>query len=281
MRREGVETDIHVRTRGALASRVVSFGHRLVSGAQGAGRLAVGVPSRRVMVGLTLVALTTFGASFTHAHLGHVVVRAERYLKLDFEPTQVRFVVSLTLGPDETVRVQSAADLDRDGSLTQVEADAYMAEWGRGLVSELPFEVDGESVTLAWSEPWMAPIGVIERVPSTVEMVARVPLEPGRHTLRFRDGMRVETFDRTDVNVTTSDSSVRVVAAGEGAEPRELVDRFAYGPQNAPEVVTVIAELPGTPPTLRWLAIAGGVAFVLAAIGAWIAVARRRARALR
>jgi hypothetical protein len=223
------------------------------------------------------LALTTL-VSIAHAHLGHVVVRAERYLKIDLEPTQARFVVSLTLGPDETVRIQSAADTDRDGAITQAEADAYMAEWGRGLATELPFEVDGEPVTLAWAEPWMSPLGTIERVPGSVEMVARVPLEPGRHVLRLRDGMRVETFDRTDVNVTTSDSSVRLVAAGEGAEPRELTDRFAYGPQNAPEVITVIAELPGAPPTVKWLAIGGGGAFVLVAIGAWIAVMRRRKR---
>lgn len=247
MRRERVEP----KAREAPASRVV-------------------VPS----IVATLV-LTTLG-SIAHAHLGHVVVRAERYLKIDLEPTQARVVVSLTLGPDETVRIQSAADTDRDGTITQAEADAYMAEWGRGLATELPFEVDGEPVALAWAEPWMAPLGTIERVPGSVEMVARVPLEPGRHVLRVRDGMRVETFDRTDVNVTTSDSSVRLVAAGEGAEPRELTDRFAYGPQNAPEVITVIAEFPGTPPTVKWLAIGGGVAFVLAAIGAWIAVMRRR-----
>ncbi len=234
-------------------------------------------PASRVVVPsiVASLALTTL-VSIAHAHLGHVVVRAERYLKIDLEPTQARVVVSLTLGPDETVRIQSAADTDRDGTITQAEADTYMAEWGRGLATELPVEVDGEPVTLAWAEPWMAPLGRIERVPGSVEMVARVPLEPGRHVLRVRDGMRVETFDRTDVNVTTSDSSVRLVAAGEGAEPRELTDRFAYGPQNAPEVISVIAELPGTPPTVKWLATGGGVTFVLAAIGAWIAVVRRR-----
>jgi hypothetical protein len=234
-------------------------------------------PASRVVVPsiVASIALTTL-ASMAHAHLGHVVVRAERYLKIDLEPTQARVVVSLTLGPDETVRIQSAADADRDGALTQAEADAYLAEWGRGLADELPVEVDGVPVTLVWGEPWMAPLGTIERVPGSVEMVARVPLPPGRHVLRVRDGMRVESFDRTDVNVTTSDSSVRLVAAGEGAEPRELTDRFAYGPQNAPDVITVIAELPGTPPTVKWLAIAGAGVFVLAAIGAWIAVVRRR-----
>ena len=222
-----------------------------------------------------VLSLAAFGAT-AFAHLGHVVVRAERYLKLDVEPTQVRFVVSLTLGPEETVRIATAADTDENGEVTQAEADAYMAEWGRGLSTELPFEVDDEAVALVWSEPWMSPLGPIQRSPGTVEMVARVPLSPGRHTLRFRDGMRVETFDRTDVNVTTTGGEARIVAAGAGESPTLLEDRFAFGPQNAPGVVTAIVEMPGTPPAVRGLAIGGGVLALLVVLASWVALGRRR-----
>lgn len=215
------------------------------------------------------------------AHLGHVVVRAERYLKIDFEETQARLVVSLMLGPDETLRVAYAADTDEDGAVSQAEADAYMAEWGRGLTTELTLEVDGAPVVMRWDEPWMAPIGAIDRVPSTVEMVARIPLAPGEHTLRLRDGMRVETFDRTDVNVTASAAGVVLLAAGVGDEPSGLGERFAYGPHNAPEHVTVVVRVPGMPHALRWFAMGGGVLFVLITVAGWIAFVRRRLAARR
>jgi hypothetical protein len=237
-----------------------------------------------VALGSLLAALVFASMAWSpvaRAHLGHVVVRAERYLKLDFEETQARFVVSLTLGPDETLRVAHAADTDDDGAVSQAEADAYMAEWGRGLATELPLELDGAPVALRWDEPWMAPIGAIDRVPSTVEMVARVPLAPGEHTLRLRDGMRVETFDRTDVNVTASAAGVVLLAAGVGDEPSGLGERFAYGPHNAPERVTVVVRVPGVPPTLRWLGLGGGVLFVLVAVAGWLAVVRRRLGARR
>jgi hypothetical protein len=225
-----------------------------------------------------IAAWIALGSSTSHGHLGHVVVRAERYLKLDLEPTQARFVVSLTLGPDETVRVASAADVDADGVMTEAEADAYMAEWGRGLQTELPFELDGESVALTWEEPWITPVGPIERVPGTVEMVARVPLEPGTHTLRWRDGMRVETFDRTDVAVTTTGPGLTLVRAGAGEDPIGVTERFAYGPQNAPAVVTAVVEVPGTPPLLRWLGLGAGALVALAALASWAWLWRRRTR---
>ena len=62
-----------------------------------------------------------------HAHVGHVIARAERYLKLEVAGNDARVVVSLTLGEGEGERVLSEADADRDG-----DPDLIAAAWGAG-----------------------------------------------------------------------------------------------------------------------------------------------------
>ncbi|MAC28421.1 MAG: hypothetical protein CMH59_18390, partial [Myxococcales bacterium] len=221
-------------------------------------------------------ALIVLGALPAAAHLGHVVTRAERYLKLDAEPEGVRLVVSLTLGPRETVRVMRAADADGDEVVTQAEADAYMAQWGEGLLEDLPVEVDGEPRAVAWGEPYFAPIGPVQAVNGAVEMVAHVPLAGGRHRVTLRDRMRIETFDRTDVAFEAQPGAT-LVACGAGAEPEEVEARFAYVERNAPEQLTTIVEVPGAPEPASALpyVLAGGAVLVLGLVG-WLAVLRRR-----
>ncbi len=218
-----------------------------------------------------LIALLVSGA---RAHLGHVVMRAERYLKLDAEPGGVRLVVSLTLGPDETVRVAQAADRSGDGVVSAQEADAYMREWGEGLRSDLPVEVDGQSVEVSWGEPFFDPIGPIQAVPGAVEMVAHVPLGPGRHHVSLLDEMRAEAFDRTDV-AFEGQPGTQVVAAGPHAEPSGRVRTLSYVAGNAPERLTLVVDVPGMPAQVKW---ALGASAACVAVGAGVWVWRRRRR---
>ncbi len=209
------------------------------------------------------------------AHLGHDVLRAERYLKLDAEPRGVRVVVSLTLGPGETVRIAQAADGDRNGEVSSAEADAYMAEWGAGLREDLPIEVDGQPVEVHWGEAYFDPIGPIQNVPGAVEMIARVPLDGGQHTVTIRDRMRVEAFDRTDVKFEHQPHAT-LVASGPGDAPTTLVRTVAYGVRNVPSGLSVVVEVEGASRGQRayiFLAV-GGFATVLFGLGLW----RRRAK---
>lgn len=210
----------------------------------------------------------------TRAHLGHVVLRAERYLKLDAEPEGVRLVVSLTLGPSETMRIAEAADGNGDGEITPAEADAYMLEWGEGLLTDLPVTVDGEPFEAQWGEPFYDPVGPIRPVPGAVEMVAHVPLSPGRHRVSIEDRMRVEAFDRTDV-AFEGQPGTKTVFSGVGEEPTEWIRALAYGPNNAPERVTIVVDQPGWTKA-TWLAIVGGAALALVLLAL---VARRHSRA--
>jgi len=210
-----------------------------------------------------------------HAHLGHVVTRAERYLKVEASPEGVRIVVSLTLGPGEMARVMAAADADRDGTVTPGEADAYMAQWGEGLRTDLPVRIDGESVRVEWKEPFFDPTGPVQAMPGNVEMVARIATSGGRHRVRIEDRMRVESFDRTDVAFRVRDGAT-LVASGPGDAPVSVLPALAYGREGAPSALTADFELPGDPPgALPWAWIAGGAALLLV-VASWLWLRGRR-----
>ncbi|HHH29262.1 MAG TPA: hypothetical protein ENK57_13090, partial [Polyangiaceae bacterium] len=160
-------------------------------------------PRRLAAVTPLLIALTAacaLLATDASAHVGHVISRAERYIKLDVDGYQARVVLSLTLGPDEGRRVLEAADEDGDGEVTRAEADAYLAQWTASLQEELPVRLDDVALTMVWGEPYFEPIGAVRPVPLTLEVVARFELEGGDETVTIVDRMvRREVFERTDV----------------------------------------------------------------------------------
>ncbi len=224
-------------------------------------------------------ALVLASAAPASAHLGHDVVRAERYLKIEVAPTGARFVVSLTLGPAEMRTILERADGDSDGTVTQAEADAYMALWADGLQSDLPVTVDGEAVTLQWGEPYFDPLGAVRPVTGTVEMVALHELDGGEHTIVLTDDMRLEALERTDVRLT-AEAPVEVLAAGPGAElaaDAETVEDFYYGNDSraAPDAVSLKVKVPGWTRFERWSFVGAAAFVVLLAIIAWWRVRKR------
>lgn len=223
-----------------------------------------------------LAALLAFGP-MAEAHLGHVIARAERYIKLDVSGRSARLVVSLTLGEREGARVLAAADRDRDGNVSEAERDAYLAEWGAGLAAELPVQVDGQARELAWSEPYMEPIGPVHPVPVTVELVARFELEGGRQTIRIEDRVaRREVYDRTDVAFRTREEAT-LLASGAGEQPAEPTPDLAYGRElEAPVVLTAIVETPERPTSWAPIAIGTGLALAAAAVAVALRLRRRR-----
>lgn len=227
---------------------------------------------------LSLLAFCVWPATTT-AHLGHVVQRAERYLKVDATPAGARLVVSLTMGPSEMARISNAADADQDSHVTQAEADAYMAEWGTGLRDDLPVSVDGRAVELAWGDAFFDPIGDIRSASGTVEMVALIPLEGGEQRIVVTDGMRQDTFDRTDVAFSARDGA-ELVLAGVGDDPRDVATRLTYGGVTEVEILTVVVRLPTvSAPEQRSYVSYGLVGFgaLVVAAGALMVWRRRRA----
>lgn len=229
---------------------------------------------RRALLGLALL----LWASPASAHVGHVILRAERYLKLDVAGRDARVVVSLTLGEGEGRRVLELADGDGDGAVSGAEADAYLAQWGEGLATELPIAVDGEPQTVTWGEGYLDPLGTVREVPVTVEMVARFELAGGEQTVRFEDRMvRREVFERTDVAFRVRDDA-ELLASGSTEAPEEPVLDLAYGPTfQAGEPVALIARVatPEPEPTMpTWLLPAAAVLALVIVVG--LVIARRR-----
>ncbi len=240
------------------------------------------------LVGAALAgALSLVYASPARAHLGHVVDRAERYVKLDVTPGDARIVVSLTLGPAEMASVLGAADADRDGRVTDEEADAYVRTWSAGLDEELAVRIGGERVDLVWGEPFLEPAGAVRPVVGTVELVGHAVLGAGRVPIVFEDRMQRPVFDRTDVSLEAR-NGVHLVAAGPGEAPAGNVPRFAFGPE-APRPV-VFAAVVDTPealvpradrrPILLWMlgAMTAAAALAFGASRALRRVFERRAR---
>lgn len=188
----------------------------------------MGARSRQAAAFCAVVLALVLGAVPAHAHLGHVILRAERYLKLDASEQDTRLVVSLTLGPAEGERVLGAADTNGDHSVSQAESDAYLAQWGEGLRTDIPIEIDGAPTEVTWVEGYMEPIGPVGATALTVEITAHLPLTHREHVVRFADHMRREVFDRTDVAFRAHDGA-EIVACGPGDEPTGTQNDFAFG----------------------------------------------------
>jgi hypothetical protein len=230
---------------------------------------------------LALAAMVALSLSFTSsdasAHLGHVILRAERYLKLDATDRDTRLVVSLTLGPDEGARILAEADANADHTVSSSESDAYLAQWGQGLVTDVPIEIDGAPYVPTWTEGYMEPIGPVTAHALTVEITAHLPATGPEHVLQFRDRMRREVFDRTDVAFRAHDGA-ELIASGGGEAPTELTRDIAFGSadEHAPDVFAARVRFPRhEPPTSRLPIALGGIAAVLS-IAAAVLFARRR-----
>lgn len=239
------------------------------------------VPLRRAGGALAALgfALTLSLATQAHAHLGHLVMRAERYLKLDAAPGEVRVVVSLMLGPSETRRALEPADTNADGSITQAEADAYLVGWGAELQREITVTIDGAPAEgVVWRDGVLDPIGPIAMQPLTVEMIAHVPLRGGEHTLRVRDEMDLARLERTDVAFRTHDEAT-LLRAGAGEAPTELERELSFGLDYAPpggRVFTAVVRTPDEP--MSRAVVAALLLVALALVGAVVALAVRRKR---
>jgi hypothetical protein len=236
--------------------------------------------STRRASGAAALALVLAPAASAAGHLGHIVLSGERYLKLDASEADTRLVVSLTLGASEGRRVLESADADRDGELTQAEADAYLADWGRGLRDELPIEVDGERIEVSFAEPYLDPIGRVAPVPVSVEMVAHLPITAPEATIVVRDRMvRRESYDRTEV-VFRGHDGAEVVRSGRGEASTARDLDLAFGPSMGvpmPDAVSMHVRYPDrSHDASPWIFGAVGVAGI-----ALLSLVVRRARRTR
>ncbi|MDQ3032603.1 MAG: hypothetical protein M3Y87_09320 [Myxococcota bacterium] len=236
----------------------------------------MGERRRGALAAAVLLTIALALSAPARAHVGHVISRAERYLKLDATERDTRVVVSLMLGADEGERVLAAADADGDREVTRSEADAYLAQWGEGLRDELPITIDGERVALTWTDGWLDPIGRVRPIGLTIEMVAHLPVEAREHAIVLEDRMvRREIFDRTDVAFRAHDGA-ELVACGATPDPAgcETPDLAFAGDGAQPSTYGARVRYPGRADRAHgwWIAI---IALLAALIAAGVLLARR------
>ncbi|MGE0791531.1 MAG: hypothetical protein AB7S26_38000 [Sandaracinaceae bacterium] len=240
------------------------------------------VPVAFVALALVAIISAVIGAfpPVASAHIGHVILSAERYLKLDLAGRDARLVVSLTLGPAEGERVLAEVDADGDERVSRAEVDAYLAAWASGLSDELPVTIDGEPVEVAWGDGYLQPADRVAAVPVTVELVGRFTLGGGEERVRFEDRMvRREVFDRTDVAFRARDGAELLACGTADPDPTDAALDLAYGADfrdGAP--VPFLARVRTPEAAITWWPYAIGGSVLAVALAA-LALVRRRRRA--
>ena len=229
------------------------------------------------------------------AHLGHDVLRAERYLKLEVDAHEVRCVVSLTLGPGPMEHLLRQADSNADRQVTPAEADLYMTRWAEALTDELTLSIDGEAVSLRWEEPFFEPVGAVRPQTGSVEWVGRHPIDAGVHRLVLVDAMAVGAsppsadppegsttspisggLERTDVRLTAR-AGVELLATGFGNEdPVGQREDFVQLGANALGPLSLQVRVPGWSRAQRAAALGGGALLAFTSSLAWWRLRRRR-----
>ena len=125
------------------------------------------------------------------------------------------------------------------------------------------------------ADAYFDPTGPVRSVAGTVEMVGHVELEGGEHRVEVADGMRRQTFDRTDVTFQARDG-VELLAAGFAA-PTSVEQRLSYGNSGPARTLELRARLPSTPGSWRKPALAGAALLLFLAALA-VLVSRLKAR---
>lgn len=181
------------------------------------------------------------------AHLGHLTLRAERYLKLDVQASAVRVVMSLQLEGEEALRARDHVDADDDGTMTQAEVAAALDAWRGQLRRELALSIDGRPARATWDEGVIVPLGPVRPVSTTLELVTRVPL-PGaaeRVRIELRDALTFAGLQSTELRLEPGDGvrfELADVAPGRNVSRRMTLAELA--PNARPRTIVVVARRP-------------------------------------
>ena len=151
-----------------------------------------------------LVVAITLVASSVAAHVAPSVDDNNRYLKLTPQKDRVRLAYTVFFGENPGARMRPGLDTDRDGTISDPEAQTFGDTIGREVAAALDVTVDGTQTKVAWSQivVGMGSSGV--RAGSfSVDLIAYfcLPHLGGRHTLQLRDRYRLVRPGETEVKI--------------------------------------------------------------------------------
>ncbi|HSN25196.1 MAG TPA: hypothetical protein VLT45_02890 [Kofleriaceae bacterium] len=242
--------------------------------------------------GLAVLALTLLSA-----HVAPSVDDNNRYLKLTPLGDRVRIAYTVFFGEIPGAQERRGIDANRDGQISQAEANSFGQRLADQVAANVELEIDGTRTPLSWQTIDVG-MGTPEVAAGafSVDLVAYPCLAKvrGRHRLVLRDHLRLTNPGETEVKVEDSPGvtidHARIGAADDPSYDYKFVGalgpisddgldlQYNAGPK-APVTAdgTCKAASSGGGSALPWLAGAGALV-VVAGLLAFVLVRRRRAQ---
>jgi hypothetical protein len=255
---------------------------------------------RSLVLAVTLAAAALLPPGGAAAHVAPSVDDNNRYLKLTPLGDRVRLAYIVFFGEVPGAQTRPSLDKDRDGAITDAEAQAFGDKLAGEIAAALDISVDGAQQRIAWTT---VSVGLgSARVAAgafSVDLVTYLclPSARGRHEVRLFDRFRVPRPGETELRVEDgpgvtierarvgdlSDPSwtYRVVGPGGPLTDAGLDLAFTAGDAAVvtPDAVCRAAPAGGGGSRLGPIAAAAaGTAALAAAAAAVIAIRRRRRR---
>lgn len=150
------------------------------------------------------LALLVAGARPAVAHVAPSVDDNNRYWKLTPMGDRVRLAYTILFGEVPGAAMRRSIDANRDGAISDGEADAFGKKLAAEVRSQLEVSVDGAPQQLAWAQVVVG-MGTPKVVAGTfsVDLVAYLCLETagGRHQIRLFDRFAIARPGETELKV--------------------------------------------------------------------------------
>jgi hypothetical protein len=143
------------------------------------------------------------------AHVSPSERENNRHILLAPLGDRVRFVYTVYMGQEPGRKARARMDADRDGKLSDSEADQFGRQFAAEVAPRLRVEVDGRPTPIAWQE---VDVGLGEPITAAgafaVDMVAWLcldePRERTQHRVRLRDGFHLPDPGETELRAEES-----------------------------------------------------------------------------
>jgi hypothetical protein len=247
-----------------------------------------------------LVLVITFATGLAVAHVGPSKDDNNRYLKLTLSGDRVRFAYTVFFGEIPGLQARSSIDADRDGTISEAEAQAYGNKVAAEVAAALDVSVDKRQLKLQWAEVVVGMGSPSARAGAfSVDLITQLCFAPaGQHQLLIRDRFKLLHPGETEIKIEKGFPGIHIVTAKVGAESNNGYQWKLVGPSGplADDGIDLVFEVgdkappassacsDGPPPVAEeqrsmpaWIVIGAAaiVAFILATV---VTLIRRKKR---
>ena len=139
-----------------------------------------------------------------HAHVSPSVDDNNRYVKVSPQADRVRVAYTVFFGEVPGAALRPTLDTNRDGAISEGEAQAFGDRTAADVIAALDLEIDGKQQRIAWKAVTVGMGSPTVGAGSfSIDMIAYVCLARarGRHEVLFKDSYRVPKPGETEVRV--------------------------------------------------------------------------------